>query len=115
MGAHKLASIDEGLVAVQSQVIRALEARLAKHAEKEAAARAGRGFKRLQGLFEQRHGTDLGFLREHFRQWASTVKLPYQRISKYLQEIDISKAEKVSSVLVTWLGRAGVEDPRAER
>jgi hypothetical protein len=96
VGAHKLASIDEGLVAVQSQVVRALELKLEKHAEKEAAARTARGFKRLHSLFEQRHGADLAILRDHFSLWASSVKLPYQRISKYLQEIDISKAEKVS-------------------
>jgi hypothetical protein len=96
MGAHKLATIDEGLVAVQSQVVKALEARLAKHAEKEAAAKTARGFKRLEAFFEQRQGTDICLLRDHFTHWASSVKLPYQRISKYLQEIDISKAEKVS-------------------
>jgi len=99
VGAHKLASIDEGIIAVQSQVVRALEVKLVKHAEKEAAARTARGFKRLHSLFEQRHGTDMGLLREQFSLWASSVKLPYQRISKYLQEIDISKSEKVSRFL----------------
>jgi hypothetical protein len=59
-----------------------LEIRLDKQIEKEKEAKRSRALRKLEGLFEARHGEDRVLLRKNFLGWASSVKIPFQRISK---------------------------------